>query len=107
LLAESATRTALIVVVSPTVAKRENDMATINGVDIYAGPTRIASAATGEIAPPPAANLTITNANWYVPDGRHYLQQMCRVTATAAGQPWGGTYRLTGIILPGTIKFTA
>jgi hypothetical protein len=80
-------------------------MATINGVDIYAGPIRIASAATGDIAPPPAANLTITNANWHVANEMNYLQQMCRVTATAAGQPWQGTYRLSGIILPGTIKF--
>jgi hypothetical protein len=82
-------------------------MATISNVSLVIGTQTIATAATGEIAPPPAANLTITNAGWYVRDQLDYLQRVCEVRATAAGQPWKGTFKITGITLPGLIKLTA
>jgi hypothetical protein len=84
-------------------------MATINDVSIFDNGKKIASAATGELAPPPAANLTLENAGWHVPEAlmNGYLQKTCEVTATAAGKPWKGTFIITGIVLPRTIKLTA
>jgi hypothetical protein len=83
-------------------------MAEIHDVSIFYNGKKIASAAIGEIAPPPAANLTLENAGWHVPNALdNYLQKTCEVTATAAGQPWKGTFIITGIVLPRTIKLTA
>jgi hypothetical protein len=86
-------------------------MATITGVSISFGGMVIATAQSGEIAPPPAANLTIENAQWapgVTPKGKlDYLQKACRVTATAAGQPWAGNFTITGIKGENTIKLTA
>ncbi len=83
-------------------------MAKIFDVSIFQNGKKIASAAEGEIAPPPAANLTLQNAGWHVPEAlmNNYLQTTCEVTATAAGQPWKGTFIITGIVLPRTIKLT-
>ncbi len=86
-------------------------MATITNVSISVGKTQVATAAEGELAPPPAANLTVQNAQWatgITPKGKlDYLQKKCRVTATAAGRPWAGNFKITGIKGEHTIKFTA
>jgi hypothetical protein len=73
-------------------------MATITGVTISQDGTVIATAPSGEIAPPPAHQLTITGATWTGPRRNlDYLQQAVQISATAAGQPWNNTLRITGI----------
>jgi len=85
-------------------------MATINDVSIFHNGKKIASAAKGEIAPPPAANLTVVNPTWasgITSKGQlGYLQQTCQVKATALGRPYNGNFKITGIVGNGTIKLT-
>ena len=73
-------------------------MATITGVTIFQHGTEIARAPSGEIAPPPDHQLTITGATWTGPRRNlDYLQQKVDIEATAAGQRWKSTLRITGI----------
>jgi hypothetical protein len=86
-------------------------MATINNVKISVNGQQVATAAAGEIAPPPAANLTVDNPNWLVPAGKPagvaFLQKRCQVTATAVGQPFQANYTISSIVGDGKIKLTA
>jgi hypothetical protein len=74
-------------------------MATIDNVTISVNGAVIATAPSGEIAPPPAANLTVEGATWT--NGQrgalNYLQRDCAVNATALGRPFNDTYKITGI----------
>jgi hypothetical protein len=74
-------------------------MATINNVEILVGGKLIATAKTGEIAPPPAASLTVSNPRWApgINGWADYLQKKCRVTATAVGRPFVGNFTIAGI----------
>lgn len=74
--------------------------ATITSVTTSAVPGGvIATAPSGEIAPPPAALLTLTNVNWNMGSKQvlNYLQKTVKVSATAAGRPWGGNFTITSI----------
>src|SRR5215470_19762937 len=87
---------------------QEDAMATITNLTISVGSTVIATAPSGEIAPPPAAPLTVEDASWRVDFKRalDYLQQNCKVSATAAGRPFNANYKITGIVGGKTIKLT-
>ena len=80
-------------------------MATFNDVSVLHNGKKIASARTGEVAPPPAAFLTLNGPDWHVTIGptylSQYLQKTCVVTATRNGKPYKANYKLTGIILGG------
>jgi len=75
-------------------------MATIKNVTISQHGALIASAPSGEIAPPPAHQLTVTGATRTHGErgALNYLQQSVQVSATAAGEAWRGTFRITGIM---------
>ena len=62
-------------------------MATITNVTISSGGTVIASAPSGEIAPPPNAPLTVNDATWTMGPKvvLTYLEKTCQVSATAVG----------------------
>jgi hypothetical protein len=87
-------------------------MATITNVTISSGGTVIASAPSGEIAPPPNAPLTVNDATWTMGPKvvLTYLEKTCQVSATpvgAMGVPFNGTYKITGIANSDkTIKLT-
>lgn len=74
-------------------------MATISNVNVIVGGKVIATAATGEIAPPPDANLTINSPRWAkgLVGWADFLQAKCRVTGTAVGRPFSGDFVITGI----------
>ncbi len=73
--------------------------ATIENVTISVANTVLASAPSGEIAPPPAAPLTVTGATWKVgyKQALNYLQKTVTVSAVAAGKPFRGNYKIIGI----------
>ena len=85
-------------------------MATFNDVKIFHDGIKIVSAAKGEVAPPPAAFLTVDKPDWQVIIGPtllpKYLQKLCVVKATRNGKPYEANYKITGIVLggPGAIK---
>jgi hypothetical protein len=87
-------------------------MATFKDVSVFHNGTKIASVPTGEVAPPPAAFLTLNGPDWHVPIGPSYLpkylQQACVVTATRNGSPYKANYKIIGVILGGSgvIKLT-
>jgi hypothetical protein len=81
--------------------------ATIANVTVSAIPGGvIATAPSGEIAPPPAAPLTLSNVTWNCGHLKPkecsqlvltYLQKTVKISATAVGRPWGGEFTITGI----------
>jgi hypothetical protein len=78
---------------------QEGAMAIIENVTISEHGMVIANAPSGEIAPPPAAPLTINNASWKVGSKEvlKYLEKTCQVSATAANTAWKGNYKITSI----------
>ena len=77
-------------------------MATITQVTIFSSSgLEIAQAPSGEIAPPDnlGAVLTVNDATWKVgnKDVPKYAGETCRVSATAAGQPFNGKYKIASI----------
>ena len=78
-------------------------MATINNVTISSRGMVIATSPSGEIAPPDnlGAVLTIDNGTWDSGIGNKdipkYAGETCTISATAAGKPFNGNYRIASI----------
>ncbi|HLI29646.1 MAG TPA: hypothetical protein VKV79_00940 [Terriglobia bacterium] len=84
-------------------------MAKITDVTVTVRGMTIATAAEGEIVlpkPPLEATLVIDSPKWSVSrkDELQYLEQQCRVTAKAIGQPYDGTFTIVSITGTGGIK---